>query len=58
MIPDPELEKQLTDDIALEAATEGGELPTDVEAIEDDDAADLEEVQDEAPEERTEGGVQ
>jgi hypothetical protein len=58
--PDPELEAQLTDDIAVEAATEGEGSSVKAEDADDGDeeADEMEEAQEDAAEERKEGGYQ
>ncbi|WCT72687.1 hypothetical protein PQ455_13730 [Sphingomonas naphthae] len=61
MTPDPELNKQLTDDIAVQGATESEQPSTAAEGsagTDSDDAAEMEEAQEEAAEERKEGGYQ
>lgn len=55
MTPDPELE---TDDIAVQGATEGDRPSTDAESVDAADAAEMVEAQEEAAEERKEGGYQ
>lgn len=58
--PDPDLEEQLTDDIAVQGATEGDGVDADggAEASKDGEAAEMEKVQEEAAHEREEGGYQ
>jgi hypothetical protein len=58
--PDSDIEEQLTDDIAVQGATEGENVEADgeAEASEDEEAAEMEEVQEEAAHEREEGGYQ
>jgi hypothetical protein len=61
--PDPELEDELADDIAIENPSVGGDGPDEAsdnadETEGDDEAAEMEEVQRDAAEERKEGGYQ
>jgi hypothetical protein len=62
MIPDPKLENKLADDIALEANTDAEDIDAGPESSDDNEEADeadaLEEAQEDAAEERKEGGYQ
>ena len=58
MIPDPELENELSGDIAIESAAEDDEPSSNEESGAGADEAELVEAQKDAAEERKEGGYQ
>jgi hypothetical protein len=58
MIPDPELENELSGDIAIESAAKDDEPSSNEESGDGADEAELVEAQKDAAEERKEGGYQ